>query len=60
VVAAVEEELVGIQPLVGVQKQRDFGRPGSSIDEVAVEEEVVLFGGLTGKLEDIQQIKVLA
>ena len=59
-VAAVEEELVGIHPLVGVQEQGDFGGPGTAVDKVAVEEEVVLFRGFAGELEDVQQIKVLA
>ena len=43
VVASVEEERVGVQPLVGVQEQGNFSGPGAAIDKVTVEEECMLF-----------------
>ncbi|KAF2826569.1 hypothetical protein CC86DRAFT_32240, partial [Ophiobolus disseminans] len=59
VVAAVEEEAARVQPLVGVQQQRDLGRPRAAVDKVAVEEEGVRRRGAAGELEDVQQVEEL-
>jgi len=52
VVAAVEEEGGGVKHFVGVEEEGDFGGPGAAVYKVAVEEEVVFFGGFAGEAED--------
>lgn len=60
VVATVQEEAVGSQPLVGVQKQGNFTRPGASVDKITVEQVPVLVIGLSVYAEQLQEVKVLA
>lgn len=60
VVTAVQEEGIGIQPLVCIQGQGDFGGPGASVDKVAVEEVVVFLGRFASEAEDFQEVEELA
>jgi hypothetical protein len=60
VVSAVKEEFRGVQPLVGVQRQGDLSRPGAAVNKIAIEEEGVLFCGVSSQLEDVQEIEELA
>ena len=60
VVAAVEEEGAGAQPLVGVEEERDLGRPGAAVDEVAVEEVRVRRAGEAVEAEDLEEVEELA
>lgn len=59
-VATVQEEAVGTQPLVSVQEEGNLARPGTSVDKVAVEEIPVLVAGGSVSAEELHKIKVLA
>lgn len=59
-VASVQEERRRSQPLVRIQQQRNLGRPGTSVHEVAVEQVPVLIGRRTIAPEKLHQIEVLA
>jgi hypothetical protein len=54
VVSTVQEETVGPQPLVSVKQQRNFARPGTTVDEITVEEISVCIGGGTVSSEDLE------
>lgn len=60
VVAAVQEEAIGPQPLVCIKQQRNLRRPRAAVDKVAVEEVVVLLVGAAVKPEELHKIEVLA
>lgn len=55
-VSSVEEDPVGVKPLVRKQRERDLDRPGSSVDEVSVEEKHVGRRRGSGQAEEVQQI----
>lgn len=59
VVPSVEEEAVGVQPLVGKEQQRDFCRPRAPVDEIAVEEIHVGFRWEAVPTEDFQEVEIL-
>ena len=59
-VAAVEEEVGGVEELVGVEEECNFGGPGAAVNKVAVEEVGVLVGGVAVAVEDLEQIEELA
>jgi hypothetical protein len=52
VVAAVEEEGLGVFPLVGVEEEGNFGGPGAAVNKVTVEEVAVCGGGEAVETED--------
>jgi hypothetical protein len=59
VIATVEEKGGRIKPFVGVQEESNFGGPGSSIHEIAVEKVRVGCGWETIETEDLQKIEEL-
>ena len=60
VVAAVEEDAVRVEPLVGKERERDLDRPRAPVDKVAVEEEQVRQRGRARQAEEMQQVVELA
>ncbi len=60
VISPVQEEAGRIQPFVGIQKQRDLGRPGASVDKVAVEEVGVGRRWIAIQSEDFEKVEILS
>ena len=60
VVSAIDEDVVGEEPLVCVEEEGDFRRPRSTIDKVAVEEVGVVCRRTSIASEDLHQIEELS
>ncbi|RAH44727.1 uncharacterized protein BO95DRAFT_169052 [Aspergillus brunneoviolaceus CBS 621.78] len=60
VVATVQEDAVGSQPLVRVEKQSNLSRPRPPIHKVTVEEISIRLARVAVQSEDLKQVEVLS
>eukprot|EP00966_Prymnesium_polylepis_P324405 7380451-Prymnesium_polylepis.2 len=58
--AAREVEVVGVEDLEGEEQQHDLEREGAAVDKVAVEEVGAALRRVAKRLEDVEQVVVLA